>query len=81
MKNQWIRTRFNILEKRLRRFEGLVGPVDISDVGHIINSGDWLNLESICIGDIVGGVKIENQRQVEILNRAGQEIKKDYDRL
>jgi hypothetical protein len=80
MKNQWIRTRFNILEKRLRRLEGLVGPLEMSDGGRIINSGDWLDLESICIGDIVGGIHIKSSQQVDILKKAGEEIK-EIDRL
>jgi hypothetical protein len=72
------RRRFNLLERRIERLERLVGPLDDSYEGRVINSGDWLNLESVCVGDIVGGVEIRHSGQVDILNKAGEEIKK-YD--
>ena len=68
-----IRRRFNLLERRIQRLEELVGPLNREDME--VNSGDWLNLEAICIGDIVGGVEIKNQRQANVLHKAGEAIK------
>jgi ribosomal protein L2 len=75
MDNQ-VRRRFNLLERRIERLEELVGPVDNNTGKYtIVNSGDWLTLESVCIGDIVGGVEIKNERQVNVLRKAGEALK------
>ncbi len=40
------------------------------------NEGDWTTLDTVEIGDIVGGVKIENDHQIKILKNAHFHITK-----
>jgi hypothetical protein len=67
------RKRLNLLEARIERVEKILGPLDDR---LRVNSGDWIGLDSVCIGDVVGGVEIRTKEQMEIVNKAGEELKK-----